>query len=64
MALSVKAGRPATKARTKKGRVRKSAARATHDEIRSYYRDMLMIRRFEEKAGQLHFSFRAGIGTT
>ncbi len=54
MALSAKAGKPATKARTKKGRVRKPAPKATHDEIRTYYREMLLIRRFEEKAGQLY----------
>jgi pyruvate dehydrogenase E1 component alpha subunit len=54
MALSAKAGRPATKARTKKARARKPAAKATHEEIRSYSREMLTIRRFEEKAGQLY----------
>jgi len=54
MGLTAKAGRPATKARTKKGRARKPATKATHEEIRSYYREMLMIRRFEEKAGQLY----------
>jgi len=54
MALSAKAGKPANKARTKKGRARKPAPRATHDEVRTYYREMLLIRRFEEKAGQLY----------
>ena len=35
---------------------RKSAAKSnvSADELKSYYRDMLLIRRFEEKAGQLY----------
>ncbi|MGH6952095.1 MAG: pyruvate dehydrogenase (acetyl-transferring) E1 component subunit alpha, partial [Vitreimonas sp.] len=29
-------------------------AQATKDELLAYYRDMLLIRRFEERAGQLY----------
>ncbi|WP_413204103.1 pyruvate dehydrogenase (acetyl-transferring) E1 component subunit alpha [Rhodospirillum sp. A1_3_36] len=32
----------------------KSAAAPTADDLKAYYRDMLLIRRFEEKAGQLY----------
>ena len=32
----------------------KASGSASADELKSYYRDMLLIRRFEEKAGQLY----------
>lgn len=38
----------------KKADPAKSNLSATKDELLSYYRDMLLIRRFEEKAGQLY----------
>lgn len=41
------------KAAKKKGAVKKSPT-ASSDDLLKYYRDMLMIRRFEEKAGQLY----------
>jgi len=33
---------------------KKSEPKAKKDEMLGYYRDMLLIRRFEEKAGQLY----------
>jgi len=33
---------------------KKSAHKTNKDELLGYYRDMLLIRRFEEKAGQLY----------
>ena len=51
----------ATKPKSKPKRVarkkpvaKKAAPNATNDELLSYYQDMLLIRRFEEKAGQLY----------
>ena len=38
----------------KRPAAKKSAPGATNDELLSYYNDMLLIRRFEEKAGQLY----------
>ena len=32
----------------------KAGSNVSADELKSYYRDMLLIRRFEEKAGQLY----------
>ena len=47
-----------TKAATSRaGSKRKAAAapiKASVEELQSYYRDMLLIRRFEEKAGQMY----------
>ena len=43
-----------TKTRTKPSARKKSAQKVTVTEMRAYYREMLMIRRFEEKAGQLY----------
>ena len=54
MAVSANANRADTRGRTKKGRARKPSPAATPEELHKYYRDMLMIRRFEEKAGQLY----------
>jgi pyruvate dehydrogenase E1 component alpha subunit len=54
MAASAKANRPVNRARTKKGKSRKPATTASPELLRQYYRDMLLIRRFEEKAGQLY----------
>jgi len=45
--------RPKRAAR-KKPATKKAAPIATNDELLSYYKDMLLIRRFEEKAGQLY----------
>jgi pyruvate dehydrogenase E1 component alpha subunit len=54
MAFSANANRADPRGRTKKGRVRKTSPAATPGEMQRYYRDMLLIRRFEEKAGQLY----------
>jgi pyruvate dehydrogenase E1 component alpha subunit len=54
MAFSTNANRADPRGRTKKGRVRKPSPAATPGEMQRYYRDMLLIRRFEEKAGQLY----------
>ncbi|MHA1598315.1 MAG: pyruvate dehydrogenase (acetyl-transferring) E1 component subunit alpha [Alphaproteobacteria bacterium] len=43
-----------SKARTKPGRKKPARLAASSDELLEYYRQMLMIRRFEEKAGQLY----------
>ena len=37
-----------------KSAIRNSISDKLKDELLSYYRDMLLIRRFEEKAGQLY----------
>lgn len=39
---------------TKKARISNSAPEPTPEEMRRFYREMLLIRRFEEKAGQLY----------
>jgi pyruvate dehydrogenase E1 component alpha subunit len=47
----------AKKSASKKAGAKKAAARkpsASPEELQTYYRDMLLIRRFEEKAGQLY----------
>jgi pyruvate dehydrogenase E1 component alpha subunit len=54
MAVGANATRADPRGRTKKGRARKPSPSATAEEMHRYYRDMLMIRRFEEKAGQLY----------
>jgi len=54
MAFSANANRADPRGRTKKGRVRKPSPAATPGEMQRYYCDMLLIRRFEEKAGQLY----------
>ena len=54
MAASANASRADTRGRTKKGRARKPSLAATPEELHQFYRDMLTIRRFEEKAGQLY----------
>lgn len=54
MAASANASRADTRGRTKKGRARKPSLAATPEELHRFYRDMLTIRRFEEKAGQLY----------
>ncbi|MER5171522.1 pyruvate dehydrogenase (acetyl-transferring) E1 component subunit alpha [Thioclava sp. GXIMD2076] len=41
-------------ARKSSGTAPKAGANVSKDELLSYYRDMLLIRRFEEKAGQLY----------
>ncbi len=46
--------KPATKRATGGRRGSKAKAAATAEELLDYYRDMLLIRRFEEKAGQLY----------
>ena len=45
--------KPRTAAR-KKPAAKSSAPEATNEELLKYYREMLLIRRFEEKAGQLY----------
>ncbi len=54
MPMQAAAGKPANRGRTKKGRAKKPAAAATPEELLDFYRGMLTIRRFEEKAGQLY----------
>ena len=54
MAVSASASKAGSRGRTKKGRSRKPALSATPEQLHKYYRDMLLIRRFEEKAGQLY----------
>ena len=54
VSANAKSERSSGRARTKKGRSKKPAITATPDELRHYYREMLTIRRFEEKAGQLY----------
>ena len=54
-----RSSKSATKQRSSKPKQIKSAIRNSisdklKDELLSYYRDMLLIRRFEEKAGQLY----------
>ena len=45
---------PRKPAETKEAPVETTGANVSKDELLSYYRDMLLIRRFEEKAGQLY----------
>jgi len=52
--MQATAGKPANRGRTKKGRAKKPAAAATPEDLMEFYRGMLTIRRFEEKAGQLY----------
>jgi pyruvate dehydrogenase E1 component alpha subunit len=54
MAVSASASKADARGRTKKGRSKKPALAATPEQLHRYYREMLMIRRFEEKAGQLY----------
>ena len=54
MAVGANASRADPRGRTKKGRMRKPSPAAAPNEMHKFYRDMLMIRRFEEKAGQLY----------
>lgn len=56
MAKSAKAVKsPRTPAKTKSPARRRSAApKAAAADLLDYYREMLLIRRFEEKAGQLY----------
>jgi pyruvate dehydrogenase E1 component alpha subunit len=61
MAKSPAAKSAGKKSATKKSSAKKGTAKrapskpsASKDELLSYYRDMLLIRRFEEKAGQLY----------
>jgi pyruvate dehydrogenase E1 component alpha subunit len=54
MPMQATAGKPANRGRTKKARAKKPAADATPEELLEFYRGMLTIRRFEEKAGQLY----------
>ena len=54
MAVGANASRSDPRGRTKKGRMRKPSHAAGPEQMHHYYRDMLMIRRFEEKAGQLY----------
>ena len=44
----------ATQRRKPKSSAPQSDVSITPDDLKAYYRDMLMIRRFEEKAGQLY----------
>ena len=46
----------ASKKRTKKGRpkARIASASISADTLKAFYKDMLLIRRFEERAGQLY----------
>lgn len=50
------AKKPVTKAKTKKVKASAKAKTysASHDELMHYYREMLLIRRFEEKSGQMY----------
>ena len=54
MSVSAEASKSPARGRTKKGRARKPSPGASPEQMHRYYRDMLMIRRFEEKAGQLY----------
>jgi len=54
MAVSASASKADARGRTKKGRSKKPALATTPEQLHRYYREMLMIRRFEEKAGQLY----------
>ena len=47
-------GEAATGAKTRRSPRKKAAPEPTQDELRAAFRDMLLIRRFEEKAGQLY----------
>ncbi|MBT4463124.1 MAG: pyruvate dehydrogenase (acetyl-transferring) E1 component subunit alpha, partial [Rhodospirillaceae bacterium] len=54
MPKATKRKSPPKKARTKPGRKKPAKLAASSEELLEYYRQMLMIRRFEEKAGQLY----------
>jgi pyruvate dehydrogenase E1 component alpha subunit len=54
MAVGANASRAEPRGRTKKGRVRKPSPAVAPEEMHRFYRNMLTIRRFEEKAGQLY----------
>lgn len=45
-----KSGKPAARRKA----VKKSVLKASNEELITYYKDMLMMRRFEEKAGQMY----------
>jgi pyruvate dehydrogenase E1 component alpha subunit len=52
--MATKPTKTRSKPAARKAATKKSTVKATPDEMLTYYRDMLMIRRFEEKAGQLY----------
>ena len=53
-----RSSKSATKQRSKSNKVKSAANNSVNDKLKdellSYYRDMVLIRRFEEKAGQLY----------
>ena len=53
-ATSVSEGRPANNRENGDGRSATAGASASKEDLLQFYRDMLLIRRFEEKAGQLY----------
>ena len=52
--MATKPTKSRSKPAARKAAATKASVKATPDEMLAYYRDMLMIRRFEEKAGQLY----------
>jgi len=53
-AKKIAAKKAASKSTAKSAKSSQAATSASKDELLKYYRDMLMIRRFEEKSGQLY----------